>query len=97
MAGAVAQLGERLNGIQEVVGSIPISSTKIEDKGRSVMIASFFSKKQQLDVGYQSFLPLGNQLSVFSLRPTHHNLSQRPVTRMFREGSSRDRGKCETF
>ena len=30
--GAVAQLGERLNGIQEVVGSIPISSTnKIKD------------------------------------------------------------------
>ena len=26
--GAVAQLGERLNGIQEVVGSIPSSSTK---------------------------------------------------------------------
>ena len=26
--GAVAQLGERLNGIQEVVGSIPISSTR---------------------------------------------------------------------
>ena len=25
--GAVAQLGERLNGIQKVVGSIPISST----------------------------------------------------------------------
>ena len=25
--GAVAQLGERLNGIQEVVGSTPISST----------------------------------------------------------------------
>jgi len=61
------------------------------------MTASFFSKKQQLDVGYQSFLPLGNQLSVFSFRPTHHNLSQRPVTRMFREGLSRDRGKCETF
>jgi hypothetical protein len=28
--GAVAQLGERLNGIQEVVGSIPIGSTKSE-------------------------------------------------------------------
>lgn len=28
MDGAVAQLGERLNGIQKVVGSIPISSTK---------------------------------------------------------------------
>ena len=26
--GAVAQLGERLNGIQEVSGSIPLSSTK---------------------------------------------------------------------
>ena len=29
LIGAVAQLGERLNGIQEVVGSIPSSSTKI--------------------------------------------------------------------
>ena len=29
MVGAVAQLGERLNGIQEVVGSIPISSTNL--------------------------------------------------------------------
>ena len=28
MYGAVAQLGERLNGIQEVRGSIPLSSTK---------------------------------------------------------------------
>ena len=26
--GAVAQLGERMNGIHEAVGSIPISSTK---------------------------------------------------------------------
>ncbi len=25
--GAIAQLGERLNGIQEVTGSIPVSST----------------------------------------------------------------------
>ena len=28
LRGAVAQLGERMNGIHEVVGSIPISSTK---------------------------------------------------------------------
>ncbi len=28
--GVLAQLGERLNGIQEVSGSIPLSSTKIE-------------------------------------------------------------------
>ena len=27
--GAIAQLGERLNGIQEVVGSIPIGSTRV--------------------------------------------------------------------
>ena len=27
MCGAVAQLGERLNGIQEVIGSIPFGST----------------------------------------------------------------------
>ncbi len=27
--GGVAHLGERLNGIQEVVGSIPIISTKV--------------------------------------------------------------------
>src|ERR1700722_13122659 len=27
--GAIAQLGERLNGIQEVVGSIPIGSTSL--------------------------------------------------------------------
>jgi predicted HTH domain antitoxin len=30
LRGAVAQLGERLNGIQEVIGSIPFSSTKNE-------------------------------------------------------------------
>ena len=29
-SGAVAQPGERLNGIQEVVGSIPIGSTILE-------------------------------------------------------------------
>ena len=32
--GAVAQLGERLNGIQEVVGSIPIGSTRLRSKLR---------------------------------------------------------------
>jgi hypothetical protein len=30
--GAIAQLGERYNGIVEVVGSIPIGSTKQEKK-----------------------------------------------------------------
>ncbi len=37
--GAVAQLGERLNGIQEVDGSIPFSSTnQISDLRRSEMV-----------------------------------------------------------
>ena len=30
--GAIAQLGERLNGIQEVRGSIPLSSTNLVQK-----------------------------------------------------------------
>lgn len=30
LCGGIAQLGERLNGIQEVVGSIPIISTKFK-------------------------------------------------------------------
>ena len=33
--GDIAQLGERLNGIQEVVGSIPIISTKLIKQGKS--------------------------------------------------------------
>ena len=31
--GGIAQLGERLNGIQEVSGSIPLISTKSEKSG----------------------------------------------------------------
>ena len=36
--GGIAQLGERLNGIQEVIGSIPLISTNEKDALR----ASFF-------------------------------------------------------
>jgi hypothetical protein len=36
--GAVAQLGERLNGIQEVVGSIPIGSTMKSNNLRAIEI-----------------------------------------------------------
>ncbi|SPA25088.1 hypothetical protein CBM2637_A170422 [Cupriavidus taiwanensis] len=32
--GAIAQLGERLHGMQEVSGSIPLSSTKIQASAR---------------------------------------------------------------
>ncbi|GBR38337.1 hypothetical protein AA0475_0384 [Acetobacter peroxydans] len=46
--GAIAQLGERLNGIQEVVGSIPIGSTNIETPAGSVrgFFMPFFPMKQ---------------------------------------------------
>ena len=42
-SGAVAQLGERLNGIQEADGSIPFSSTK-DNKGlgRGRLLDPFF-------------------------------------------------------
>jgi hypothetical protein len=40
--GAVAQLGERLNGIQEVIGSIPFSSTIIiEELGMTAQLLFF--------------------------------------------------------
>ena len=39
--GAIAQLGERLNGIQEVDGSIPSSSTK-NDQGLTLQGQPFF-------------------------------------------------------
>ena len=35
--GDIAQLGERLNGIQEVVGSIPIISTKLIKQGNTLL------------------------------------------------------------
>ena len=45
--GAIAQLGERLNGIQEVGGSIPPGSTtynseKIQKRPKARMVAGFF-------------------------------------------------------
>ena len=39
--GAVAQLGARLNGIQEVTGSIPVSSTENKEVV-ALAITSFF-------------------------------------------------------
>ena len=39
--GAVAQLGERLNGIQEVVGSIPIGSTRYSNSPPCGRLFSF--------------------------------------------------------
>jgi len=53
--GVVAQLGERLNGIQEVVGSIPTSSTK-NIKGLTIIRLAPFCLLSQI---YPSFTRFG--------------------------------------
>ena len=40
--GAIAQLGERLTGSQEVVGSIPTSSTNIDKTLTFLYVSVFF-------------------------------------------------------
>ena len=52
--GGIAQLGERLNGIQEVSGSIPLISTKTNRKVGLFRYSAFLRvfqayKQQQLD------------------------------------------------
>ena len=37
-SGGIAQLGERLHGMQEVSGSIPLTSTKCEGKQQTVWV-----------------------------------------------------------
>ena len=44
MIGVIAQLGERLNGIQEVGGSIPLNSTNRRFQGFSNLVKKSFSK-----------------------------------------------------
>jgi hypothetical protein len=44
--GAVAQLGERLNGIQEVVGSTPIGSTNSTHCKKFLFPAVFFYRRR---------------------------------------------------
>ncbi len=46
--GLVAQLGERLNGIQEVKGSIPFRSTIRNDEGFRYFRRPFFHAKNPL-------------------------------------------------
>ena len=48
--GVVAQLGERLNGIQEAASSILASST-IDNEGLSVSLAPFFYRMKDTPIG----------------------------------------------
>ena len=47
--GGIAQLGERLNGIQEVSGSIPLISTKTPE---NVSFPEFFYAKSSVFSGF---------------------------------------------
>jgi hypothetical protein len=49
LRGAVAQLGERLNGIQEVVGSTPIGSTKLHSVKNPPLRGVLASEGEVLD------------------------------------------------
>ncbi len=44
--GGIAQLGERLNGIQEVSGSIPLTSTKKDEpQGQNDLVVFLYSDR----------------------------------------------------
>ena len=46
--GVIAQLGERLNGIQEVGGSIPLNST-IVNLSRKIFVFAEFSQRTTMN------------------------------------------------
>ena len=47
--GGIARLGERLNGIQEVSGSIPLISTKTDHKALALWSVLY---KRKMRIGY---------------------------------------------
>ena len=59
--GGIAQLGERLNGIQEVSGSIPLISTKSSEEARKTLKSLDFKVFSYPKVGnsqYSLFMPV---------------------------------------
>jgi hypothetical protein len=61
--GAVAQLGERVNGIHEVVGSIPISSTWIK-KGPGIPGAGSLALSVPRGLSLKAVMPLDERGSL---------------------------------
>src|ERR1700733_7298476 len=59
LRGAIAQLGERLNGIQEVVGSIPIGSTR---RNRGPRVCREITASRRLLVGRYGVVPLAMEV-----------------------------------
>ena len=65
--GVVAQLGERLNGIQEVRGSIPLSSTNLKNMYSGASSAVFLLKVSSCTSMYTAVLLIKKQ------RYLHHS------------------------
>ena len=57
-SGALAQLVERLHGMQEVIGSIPFTSTKISPKVIEKNQLNFLSGRKKLVWKIQGFDPI---------------------------------------
>ena len=50
LRGGIAQLGERLNGIQEVSGSIPLTSTNENTRGYGIFFVTLFFMTSLMDL-----------------------------------------------
>ena len=89
--GAIAQLGERLNGIQEVTGSIPVSSTEI---------AQLFFRKRWFWVhgcilSANSVVRPGSKLGV--KRPTSRLIAFQHLKRSHEAGWARGSDRASTL
>ncbi len=75
MDGPIAQLGERLNGIQEVSGSIPLGSTQNERDRSSVWL-----ERRPVKAEVAGSSPVGPavcvSMSVFPYRSSYDNLKR---------------------
>lgn len=60
LGGGIAQLGERLNGIQEVCGSIPHTSTIVNSRGCGTFSTTPFFWSVLTGHARTNFAPAGN-------------------------------------
>ena len=88
--GAVAQLGERLNGIQEVGGSIPLGSTKPRRSSRSSKIMALAAASHGWAAGMMTLgdAPLRLGVSRCIFRPLQHGPQPVQLQRLVQEGDA---------
>ena len=72
--GGVAHLGERLNGIQEVVGSIPIISTTV--KGTTLVVPFCFCKVPLVLKQYGRAMPEVIVKKLLTIREKSDNIKE---------------------